>query len=120
MKIFKAFPYQSILKLSFVFGCVLTFLLYIGTNRLDYALSAMLGMSLSVLGFMHIVFTSDAILHYRKPQVLSGGQFVIRFIFYGICFYTGARLGGNLICMLLGFLCLSTAIKVKTIRSKGV
>lgn len=106
--------YAKVIKLALLimFACALLVLLI--TGNMIYPLGICLGGLLSIAGFLWIVVMTSKILSSPRAQTLAVVNYVIRYLIYAAAFYIGLLCGLDIFSMLIGFLCVTLAIKLNT------
>lgn len=107
--------YQRILKLAFVILMITCAITLFITKACVYVFSTLFGGILSMLGFISIIyFTHYASLEGNVKSRFTSA-YIVRYLIYFVLMFIGAKVGLNIVSMLLGFLCINLAIKMDTL-----
>ena len=106
--------YIRIIKIATLMMLVLALLIFIITRNALYIVGVGVGGLLSIGGFLWIVVMTSKILSSPKAQTYAMINYVFRYLIYAVVFFLGMLCGLDIFSMLIGYLCVSLAIKVNT------
>lgn len=106
--------YQKIMKLAGMIMVLSAFIAYLIMHDITYPLGVLLGGILSIGGFYWIVVMTNKIVSSNKAQSLAVVHYLIRYLIYAVVLTIAILQGLNIISILIGFLCVSFAIRINT------
>lgn len=106
--------YTRVIKFALLIMSACALLVFLITRDILYPIGVGVGGLLSIGGFIWIVVMTSKILSSPKAQTLAMVNYVFRYLIYAVVFYLGMLGGLDIFSMLIGYLCVSLAIKLNT------
>lgn len=107
--------YRKILRNACILllcGMLISFLVM---QNMIYVYSVLFGGILSILGFISIVYMVSFVSLEGNVKGKFTSAYILRYLIYFVAMYVGAKLGLNIVSMLIGFLCVNISIKINAV-----
>lgn len=106
--------YHKVVKLACLILMICALAAFIIMRDITYPLGVLLGGILSIGSFYWIVAMTNQIVSTSKAKGLAVVHYLIRYLIYAVVLTIAILQGLNIISILIGFLCVSFAIRINT------
>lgn len=110
--------YRKILRYALIILISASIISFLVMQDMIYVYSVLFGGFLSILGFISIVYMVTFISLEGNVKQKFMGAYILRYLIYFACMFMGAKVGLNIVSMLIGFLCINLSIKIEAVLER--
>ncbi|NBK98240.1 MAG: hypothetical protein EOM50_09490 [Erysipelotrichia bacterium] len=107
--------YKMIIRYAIIYLLLASLVSFLMMQNLSYVYATLLGGILSILGFSSIIYMANNSALEGNVKKSFTVAYLVRYLIYFVCMFVGAKLGLNIISMLIGFLCINIGIKIQAV-----